>query len=291
MNYNKVLGELVTFQNEDGFHLDGILYRNDHNRATIVHVHGSLGNFYQNNFLRLMASIYGKAGINLLAFNLASHDGVGEGYRYEKDFEYVGGSLTDFSRCVQDIKGAISFASGFSEKIVLQGHSLGCDRVLHYLITSGAKNDFVLISPCDSYQLQANWIAPETVEEQVTRIRSSTGELFDWLPIREYGIRQGNEFYNIPVARKAFLSIAEGPPFKLIRISSPADYHLDNKAFVYIGGKDDLQTWSSETMFKYFEERVRHVTRFDVSNGKHSLENCETEVAEAIVQWRASNSI
>ena len=287
MKRDKVLGELVTFENPHGFHLDGILYQDNENRTTIIHVHGSLGNFYQNKFLRIMAKMYRDAGINLLAFNLASHDGVCEGYKHEKDFEYVGGSIADFSRCVYDIEGAISFASTFSDKIILQGHSLGCDRILYYLITSKAKYDFILLAPCDSYQLHANWIAPETVEHQIKRVKEhySNEELFDWLPIKEYGIRQGNELYHIPITRKAWLSIAEGPPFELIRLSSPYKFYLENNALIYIAGRDDLQTWPSESMFKYFEERVRHVTRVYVPNGDHCLCGCENEVIESIIHW------
>ena len=283
----KTLGELVTFENSHGFHLDGILYQEDHNKTTIIHIHGSLGNFYQNQFLRLMAKMYNKARINFLSFNLASHDGLAEGYRNVDDFEYVGGSVVDFETSLLDIEAAINFVKKFSRRIILQGHSLGCDRVLNYLITQESYYDFILLSPCDSYQLQACWIAPETVEQQMTGLKAINPgeEELDWLPSQEYGIKHEGEDYIIPITRKALLSIIDGPPFKLIRIGNPAHFTLNQKVLVYIGGEDALQVVPNEIMFKYFEDRVRHVTKVFIPRGQHSLEGCEHEVAEHIIKW------
>src|SRR5262245_35994529 len=95
MERHKVVGELVSFKNSKEFHHDGILYQDASYRTTIIHIHGSFGNFYQNEFLRVMAKVYMAAGINFLSFNLAGHDALAEGYRHEWDFEYVGGAVMD----------------------------------------------------------------------------------------------------------------------------------------------------------------------------------------------------
>src|ERR1035438_2113895 len=185
-------GELVTFSNTRGLQLNGIWYREESQRTTIIHVHGSLGNFYSNPMVAVMAKMYSDAGLNLLSANTSSHDGIAEGDR-SGTFEYVGGSCTEFGDCLDDIEGAVSFARPFSDRIILQGHSLGCDRVLHYLLNSRIACDFVLLSPCDSYELQARWIAPETVEHQIKRLRAKGPHdpEFDWLPSREYGVKGG----------------------------------------------------------------------------------------------------
>src|SRR5665213_942654 len=115
MRRHFVSGELVTFKNANAFHHDGILYQQESNRTTIVHVHGSFGNFYQNEFLRIMARTYLASGINFLSFNLAGHDAMTEGYRNEWDFEYVGGAGTDFNECLFDIQAAVDFAMQFSD--------------------------------------------------------------------------------------------------------------------------------------------------------------------------------
>jgi pimeloyl-ACP methyl ester carboxylesterase len=281
-------GELVTVRSTRGVQLHGILYRTEGQNTTIIPVHGSFGNFYANTFIPVMARIYGSVGLNFLSINVSAHDGLAEGDR-NGVFEYVGGSRTEFTECLYDLEGAVAFARTFSERIVLQGHSLGCDRVLHYLLNSSTTGcDVVLLSPCDSYQLQANWLAPETVEEQIHRLKSesSNGPEFDWLPPREYGVKgEGDWTYVIPITRKAFLSIAEGPPYRLMKIKAPADFKIDQRALIYIGGKDALQVWPHEVMFSYLRERFSYVEEVYVPGGDHMLGGCEEDVVVQIAQW------
>jgi hypothetical protein len=293
MERHSVMGELVTFKNAKAFHHDGILYSNPSYSTTIVHVHGSFGNFYQNEFLRVMAKAYLSAGMNFLTFNLEGHDALAEGYRNEWDFEYAGGAVTEFEECVVDIQAAIDFVRPFSQRIVLQGHSMGCDRVLYFLLVSKAKHDLILISPCDSYQLHVNWIAPETIDQQIERLKAEAvcDVGLDWLPAREYGLKQGEWTYPIYITRRSLLSVLEGPAFQLVRIHQPANFRIDQKAFVYIGGDDELQTSPRDVMFRYFEDRVQHLTRASLCpDGDHSLWGCEQQVSEEIVNWIHSDN-
>jgi pimeloyl-ACP methyl ester carboxylesterase len=293
MTLSHVLGELVTFDSTTGMHLDGILYQKEANDTTIVHVHGSFGNFYANQWLRVMAKLYGESGINFLSFNLTAHDGIVESYRTMgdnrlDDFAYSGFSIVNFETCIEDIQGAINFVHPFSKRIILQGHSLGCDRVLYYLISQKANYDFILIGPADSYQLHENLLKPETIDHQIERLkaRPTLPDNYDWLPLHEYGIKQPpREVYCIPITRDALLSIVQGPPFKIIRIISPARFYLAQGAAIYMGGKDGFQTWSPEVMYKFFEEHIQDVTRIYRPENDHELKGCEVDVTEQIIKW------
>ena len=287
MDRIKVKGELVKFQNTKGYHLDGILYEAANSRKTIIHIHGSYGNFYQAYFPRVFSKTYTEAGYNFLSFNLTCHDGFAEGYINETGFEYVGGAVSDFSSCVSDIEGAIEFAKQFSDNIILQGHSLGCDRTVEYLIKSNRKIDFILLAPCDSYRLQSKWIAPLTVEEQLKRLQLNENELkdFDWLEIKEYGVYSPNEEYILPITRKALLSIMTGASFKLFNIQEQTEYFIDQNCFVYIGGKDNLQTEKSDIMFDFFKKRTKTLEPCLITNGDHMLKDCEEDVSKKILLW------
>lgn len=281
------LGELVAFPNANGFRHDGILYQCERCDITIIHIHGSLGNFYQQGFIKSFAAVYAKNQINFLSFNLTGHDGLADSNYNGNDTGYTGGSLTDFSNCLTDIQAAIDFVKPFSRKIILQGHSLGCDRIIHYLLTRREKYDFILLSPCDSYQLQSNYIAPEEVSAQISRLKIASGleKGYDWLPITEYGVKQGTYTYPSPITRKALLSILEGPPFYLFRISQPRQFWLEQRSLIYIGGQDQLQTWPSNTMFRFFEDRIQSVTHAFYPDGDHGLIGCDTQVAHQIIEW------
>jgi hypothetical protein len=282
----KVLGELVTFKSSRGLNLDGILFQDNTNKTTIIHVHGSLGNFYQNKFIRKMAKKYLENNINLLSFNTSCHDGFAEGFRYDTEFEYIGGSIADFNETVYDIDGAICFSKQFSDNIILQGHSLGCDRIVNYTIVKNSLYDIILLSPCDSYQLQSNWLYPETIDHQILRLKEQMHcNEIQWLQSTEYGVKQEKEIYKIPITLKTLLSIMEGPPFKLFRINKPFDFYINQKAIIYIGGKDPLQTDSHDVMFNYFEKRFKSVEKLFIATGDHDLGGCEDVIIDKIVKW------
>src|SRR5688572_30243851 len=126
----KIKGELVSFRNPENYLLDGILYDVENSEKTVIHIHGSYGNFYQNAFIRYLAKTYNESGYNFLSFNLRAHDGFAEGYQNVEDFEYVGGAVSEFNTYLLDIDGAVNFVGTFSKKIILQGHSMGCDRAI-----------------------------------------------------------------------------------------------------------------------------------------------------------------
>lgn len=288
-------GRLVTLKSLSGLLLDGILYSGRPKaKKIVVHVHGSFGNFYQNYFLRVMAKYYRAKGIDFLSFNLAAHDGLAEGYWVDERFEYVGASVTEFSSCLEDIGGAIAYVSNYSQ-IVLQGHSLGCDRVLHYCATTGAKYPFILLSPCDSHALQVRWTGGETVERQSARLRlaapKSDDEL-DWMSLREYGVAQGEWTYPNPITRKALLSILDGPVMQLLRFDDPSPkLQLQQPGIAYIGGADALQTEEPHAMFTFLKDRLTSLTELFIPAGGHGLESCEALVARKLADWVKSLSL
>lgn len=301
------VGELVTFATDAGRELDGIYYDPEGGRriGTIIHIHGSFGNFYHNKFVRIMAAQYQLSGLAFLSFNLSCHDGLAEGYVGVDDFEYVGGAVTGFNTVIGDIDAAVGFArSRLQQPVVLQGHSLGCDRVLFYLVTKAIQQDFILLSPCDSYALQAKWIAPETMEQQMARLARETSgaastisaaweskyleksaKALDWVPLREYGIATKDWSYPIPITRGALLEVLTGPVFRLLRLDKADQFRVPGRGLVYIGGADSIQTSDAEVMFRHIEERTVSIRRVFVAEGDHGLTSCEALVARAAAQW------
>ena len=280
-------GKLVSFETTRGLILDGMLCEAQGASGTVVHVHGSYGNFYQNPFVRILASVYTECGLNFLSFNLAAHDGIAEGYGRDEEFAYVGGAVVAFDTCVDDIAGAVRFAEATCERVVLQGHSLGCDRVLQYMLSTGDVREFVLLCPCDSYELHNQWLQMETVEQQRLRLGKSgrDGDGIKLVAGREYGLRRDDWTYEIPITRRALLSIVDGAPARLIRPGGSKAYYLDAACAVYLGGEDPLLTVDMEVMFRYFEERVRAVRRVYVKNGDHLLSKCAENVGRAVADW------
>lgn len=289
----RCLGELVTFSASDGWKLEGIFYSTPQARCTIVHVHGSMGNFYADQFVRVMAAIFGANGINLLAFNTRCHDCISEGFSSDGAFAYVGGSISRFETCVEDIEGAVQFVRGIAPEVVLQGYSLGCDRIVSFMLSSRERYRAVLLSPCDSYEIQKIWLSSlgRTVESQRQRIATmpKTREV-NLLPGAEYGVRMNGEEYLNPVTASALDSIISGLPFQLFRTSESLKYELSTDALVYLGGKDPLQTSSADQVLSLLRSHFCSVEEIVVAEGDHSFSGFEEQVAERVVSWIGSTS-
>jgi hypothetical protein len=277
--------KLARFDAEDGLQIDGLLAMAG-TRTTIVHVHGKCGNFYQNEFISYMAEIYPDAGINFLSFNHRGHDCLAEGYRHGKVI-YLGGSIEVFTETVFDIRAAIRFVSGFSDRIILQSHSNGCEKVLYFAISTNANHELILLSPSDSYQMQAQYIAPETVEAQITRLLANYNlEGWEWLGPDEYGIRVPGKEYFIPVTAKSLITLLEGPAFEILRYDRKWQREpLPTRLFTYIGGSDPYITLPLEELKAQLNSRVADVQIGYFPEGDHHFHGMEYEVINLIINW------
>ena len=281
-------GTLVSVVNNAGLVLDGIVFSPPKPRLAIVHVHGSLGNFYQQSFIRVFANCLIQHGVAILSFNLTCHDGVSEGYTADQRMQYVGGSLSRFETCLDDLDALLSFARSFCTTVVLQGHSLGCDRVLFYVQQRAARIPLILLSPCDSHRLQETWISGETIAKQAARLSSASDDNKEvtLLSASEYGLSGPDDWtYSIPISRSALLSIITGPPFQILRVNDSARTVSDAPAFVYMGTEDAIRGAPFSEMAKHVRRLVPKARVFPVEHGDHSLDGCEEKVADSISEW------
>lgn len=281
-------GELLSVVNAAGFVLDGIVFSPPDPLLAIVHVHGSLGNFYQQPFIRVFANRLARHGVAVLSFNLTGHDGVSEGYTPDREMRYIGGSLSRFETCLDDLDVLLRFAGSICPQVVLQGHSLGCDRVLFYAQQRPAHVPLILLSPCDSYRLQEIWLDGERISEQAARLISAPnddGQVI-LMSASEYGVNGPDGWtYSIPISRDALLSIITGPPFQILRVDSSAQSVSDAPTFVYMGTADTIRGASLKEMTTHVLRLVPSAQVFTVEHGDHSLDGCEEEVADAIAGW------
>jgi hypothetical protein len=286
--------DLVRIENEAGLWLDGLVYEPDTVNGVVVHIHGSFGNFYSNPFITEMARHYGRAGFAFMTFNLTTHDGVAEGYFSDGRFAYIGGAVASFESCCNDIAALVKYSRRLSSRVILQGHSLGCDRIVHYCLAREEYPEIILLSPCDSYVLQERWLTDETVNEQILRLSAldrNPNNLY-WVADAEYGIRGGGSWtYNIPITLSALMSILTGPPMHVFRVSTgAAAFCIPTAAFVWFGGKDGLQTATDIATDRFFTSMFDDTSIVRTFGADHSLHPVERSVAESIVRWLTRES-
>lgn len=289
-----MLGELVSFKNTNGLILDGMLFQVDNPIATIIHVHGSFGNFYQNQFIKVMAELYTQANINFLTFNLTTHDGISEGITHVngiQQWNYTGYSLSDFNTCISDIRGAIKYAENFNARIILQGHSLGCDRILFFLTKCSCQYDCILLSPNNQRVSQEAWIYPEKVDKQIHRLESTNEDSF-LLPLKEYGVisQDGmiedaiDSFPFIPISKHALLSILKSPAFTFWDDLKNSSIFINCNVYAYIGGLDEYNS-EGNGILKDLQNHVKNFTICYLADSNHHFLGHEQTVCSSIIKW------
>lgn len=279
------LCDLVKFNSKDGYIYTGLFFKATDSRTTVIHVHGSCGDFISFSPLKTVAMHYINNNINFLTFNLKGHDCIAEGNWINGRYEYVGGSVVEFDECINDIQSAIDFCKPFSDTIILQGHSLGCDRILHYQTQTSNYFTTVLLSPCDSYKIQENYLGNKSVENFINAITNKeTNYNYELLPPGSYGVNNNNEYYDIPITQKALLSIMTGPPYKLFRIGGNAKYYLPIDCLVCIGSNDKLQVHSQEVMFNHLRNKFKTIAEISIE-ADHEMEPIGEELGNILTTW------
>jgi len=146
--------ELIKFNTKDDLRLEGLVFEPDyHCTQIVVHVHGSGGNFYENKMIDACAKDFTDVGWAFMSFN-------NRGAEIERIFDdYKTGMIhEEFWDCENDIEAAIAFAKkrGYKD-IVLQGHSLGCNKVVGYVLQRGFAGGIILLAPCDLVHVKQLW--------------------------------------------------------------------------------------------------------------------------------------
>jgi len=149
-------GELIRLKTRDNLELQGLLCEPSKKASkAIVNVHGWVGNFYENRFMdHISEEAFGK-NIAFFTFNNRGAGIITEFMRNNKR-EKIGGSLELFEDCVFDLESAVDFLHerGYKE-IILQGHSLACQKIVYYMHTKKDKRvkGLVLLAPVDDVEV------------------------------------------------------------------------------------------------------------------------------------------
>lgn len=149
MNANK----LVQIHTEDGLYLQGYYIPTSDKKRTVLHIHGFEGNFYENNFVHVLANSLESNGIGFLSVNTRGNGKITDFNTVEGTIKTIGARYELLEEAHKDITAWIDFliSEGYQE-IVLQGHSLGTVKVVRYLTEGKHHNKIaklILLAPFD----------------------------------------------------------------------------------------------------------------------------------------------
>jgi len=131
--------EFVRFKATDGVELQGWLDKQSSELA-VLHIHGMGGNGYENYFLDNMRNMYKQLNISFFSIDNRGR-GIISDFRQGSSWKHAGSCFEIFEESVYDISGAIEFlkSQGIT-RIILQGHSIGCSKIVNYVVEKKPEN-------------------------------------------------------------------------------------------------------------------------------------------------------
>jgi pimeloyl-ACP methyl ester carboxylesterase len=273
---------------EDGLELQGLLYEPDKktNKA-IAHVHGWIGNFYENKFIDFIAREVVSKGFAFLTFNNRGAGVISDFIKRQKSkIEYVkiGGSLEEFKDCTLDIKTAVNFLSNKGyEKIVLDGHSLGCQKVTYYKHKTRDQrvSGLILLAPVDDVAFSKNTLKAkynESINIARKMVESGKGDdaVQKWMAF--YDFLSANMFLNVadPESDSGRLFDFSGDLKEIKDVACPV--------LAIFGSEDEYQS-DPEDKLKLLSREVKNCNIKLIRGAGHGFINFEKQLSEIIGNW------
>ncbi len=276
-------GELVRINTKDNLELPGVLFEpKAKTKTVIVHIHGLVGNFYENKLIESIAKSSVTDDIAFLSFNNRGAGIVTEFIMRKSnkvDYVRMGGSLEKFEDCVIDIRAAIDFLSkkGYV-KIFLQGHSSGCQKITYYKYKTTDKRvkGLILLAPVDDVSyvkklLGMNYTAALKIAKELKRKDSVP----KWM-----------EFYPLMNAGVAFQLIdRESPSGRLFDYAGELKEikNVNCPVLAIFGSKDEYQE-KPEQKLRLLRGKLRCDIKL-VKGANHGFLGFEKDLAKTIARW------
>ncbi len=176
---------IVKIKTSDGLTLHGMIFEANKKDSIVINIHGTASCFYDENFISNMAIEYPNNNISFLSTN-------NRGNAVLQAYSVCGAGWEKFEDCLIDIDGWVKFAADTGyEKIILQGHSLGTEKIVYYMTHGKYKNrvsSVILLGFSDSYGDRLKYLKKahkkDQMPEAISLIKDGKGEQFitgDWL--------------------------------------------------------------------------------------------------------------
>lgn len=292
IDLDSIPGELITFRASDSLELQGFLVKSKKRTGkVVVHIHGLTGNFFRSATMKKMLPYYLSSGYDFFFTNTRGHGLITSMYRIrwgKAKRVVIGTTLERFEDCVKDLRGVANLlhSKGY-KKIILQGHSTGCQKATYYMYKTKDRriSALVLLAPADDYnitkkELKKNWTKAVNLAKKMTASKKSD----ELMP--------KNMVNNEVTSAQRFLSRND-----LSRVEARIfNYESENfKEFsamtlpviAIFGSKEQYRTKSVKIYLEQLQKATqsKNFASVEIAGGNHDFKHHEAETAKAVVSW------
>lgn len=196
--------KIIEVETKRGDSLFGCWWGGEFKDVCVIITNGTGGNIFENKFLRELGDFLESKRISCIVahnsgafqiIDLPSSNNKRSGVTFEL-----------FDDCVEDIEAYVDFAKaqGF-RRIILGGHSYGCNKVIYYLHKTKCRNidKYILISPTDTEERTEREKASADKIKKLALKYKQEGKLDEIVPI----LFDNYNFYSA----RSFLDYMENP--------------------------------------------------------------------------------
>lgn len=284
---------------EDNLRLQGLYYHPDNKNSCVIFVHGMSGNLMENYFGHVLGEFLANKGYGFLYSHNRGYNHINDiaTRKIDKNLQNghqkvrVGAAYEMFADCLWDIDAWIGdiLSKGY-QKIILMGHSLGCNKSIHYLYKKNITQikALVLLSPPDMvangkesgksthyYQLVAE--ARQNISLGQPR-KLLAQKLWDW--------------YNLSSQTFLDLFVDHCSADNLPLMRNPDQYPelaaINLPILSIMGEYDDIVVRSLEEDMVLLAQKAISATSFTkllIAGANHCYEDKEQELARQIWKW------
>lgn len=171
---------IISVPTKRGLVLRTVMYEAEKADTVLILMSGICSNIFNNQLLQTTGEVLSQNGISYIAgqamdaFSVLHYSNI-----VTKTQELKGVALDDFSVINEDIQSYIDYAESLGYKnIILGGHSLGSNRVIHYLSQKPSESVkyFILSGPVDLTDMLNVMTKPEEFELAKKLVSQNRGD-------------------------------------------------------------------------------------------------------------------
>lgn len=152
-NPEMAMRKIITAQTKRGVRLDGALFAKGGETAAVIAITGIHGDFYSNPMYYDIGDTLSENGIAFIYAQTDDAFNKMEAFNTKTGKTEIIGSWNEcFDDICDDIEAYVNLAAGFGyTRLILGGHSLGANKVIHYLanVKRTPVEHYILVSPAN----------------------------------------------------------------------------------------------------------------------------------------------
>ena len=283
--------KLLRISTSDGLYLHDYYVPAEDKKIAVLNIHGMNGNFYEVNYVYVLADALEKNGVGFLTVNTRGNGKDTDFDTVDEKIKRIGTRYELLEEAHLDITGWIKILinEGYKE-IVLTGHSAGTIKVVRYLFEGELKdkvNKLILLAPIDVLG---------------ARIAKGRNNILDFLKKAEkkIGERNGNElvtseFDHDILSYKTFISwyrqddLGRMFGFSSKNYNFPVLRKIKIPTKVIVGSKDEYFHPSNpehlEEAMEILLENIPDSTGKIIDEAGHCFVSHEDEMAREVCQF------